>query len=315
MNRELPLGLDLLDRLLEHDGQGIGLLSGRAAGHPHPQGMAGRLEGQERGEVLFEQLLPHAGIAKEARHPDQQLLEEQIHLLRVLLQVADISHHPADLVDAHAALDPTIERVPLVEGKVVTDAGAQQNNHFFEGALRLVSQRHLSPGGEQGAIEEGIDLLGQFLHRRHDIRQPGLNRTARHAVEFRRRRILHQRHARHLLDGAQPQRAIRAHAGKNHADAVLLPVLRQGAEKQIDGQAQPARRRRLEQVQNPVQDGHVPVRRNHIDAVRLDPRAILDLEYLHSGGAMEQLRQDALVRRVQMLDDDKRHAAARRHVS
>ena len=33
------------------------------------------------------------------------------------------------------------------------------------------------------------------------------------------------------------------------------------------------------------------------------------------GGALEQFGHDALVRRVQMLDDDKRHAAARRHVA
>jgi hypothetical protein len=85
----------------------------------------------------------------------------------------------------------------------------------------------------------------------------------------------------------RPQRAVRAHAGKNHADAVFLLVLRQGAEKEINRQAQPARRRRFEQVQHAVQDGHVLVRRDHIDAVRLDRRAILDLHHLHAGGALQ----------------------------
>ncbi len=91
-------------------------------------------------------------------------------------------------------------------------------------------------------------------------------------------------------------------------------VLRQGAEEEIDRQAQPAGRRRLEQVQDPVQDGHVLVRRDHIDAIGLDPRAILDLDDFHAGGALQQFRHDPLVRRVEVLDDDKRHAAARRHV-
>jgi len=96
---------------------------------------------------------------------------------------------------------------------------------------------------------------------------------------------------------------------------VLLLILRQGAEKQIDGQAQSARCRRLKQVQKTVQNGHIPVRRNHINSVPQDLRAILDLGDFHRRGALEQLGHDALVRRVQVLDDDKRHAAALRHVS
>ena len=185
----------------------------------------------------------------------------------------------------------------------------------FSRALCVLSSRAASgPGDERGALQIGDDLPRQLVHRGHDIRQPGVNRAARHAVEFGRRRLLHQHHARLLLDGPQAQRAVGAHAGKNHADAVLLLVLRQGAEEEINRQAQPARRRRLEQVQDPVQDGHVLVRRDHIDAVRPHPGAILDLDDFHAGGALEQFGHDALVRRVQVLDDDKRHAAARRHV-
>jgi len=63
-----------------------------------------------------------------------------------------------------------------------------------------------------------------------------------------------------------------------------------------------------------MQDGHVLVRRDDIDAAGLDPGAILDLDDLHGGGTLEQLRQDALVRRVQVLDDDKGHADAVRHI-
>ena len=185
---------------------------------------------------------------------------------------------------------------------------------FSRALCVLSSSGHFRPGDERSALQIGEDLPRQFVHRGHDIRQPGVNRAARHAVEFGRRRLLHQHHARLLLDGPQAQRAVGAHAGKNHADAVLLLVLRQGAEEEINRQAQPARRRRLEQVQDPVQDGHVLVRRDHIDAVRPHPGAILDLDDFHAGGALEQFGHDPLVRRVQVLDDDKRHAAARRHV-
>ena len=240
------------------------------------------------------QLLPGRRVAEEARHPDQQLLEEQIQLLRILLQVADVSRDLVDLVDAHAPLDPAVEGVLLVEGKVVAGLGAQQDDDLFQGALRLVFQGQSGLGDERRALEIGDDLARQLLHRGHDVRQPGVNRAARHAVEFGRRRLLHQHHARLFLDGPQAQRAVGAHARENHADAVLLLVLRQGAEEEINRQAQSARRRRIEQVQNPVQDGHVLVRRDHIDAVRLNRGAILDLDDLHAGGALEQFGHEPL---------------------
>ena len=94
----------------------------------------------------------------------------------------------------------------------------------------------------------------------------------------------------------------------------LLPVLGQGAEEEIDGETQAAGRRRLEQVQHPVQDGHVLVGGDHVDAVRLDPHPVPDLEDLHGGGALEQFGHDPLVGRVQVLDDDKGHAASFRHM-
>ena len=84
---------------------------------------------------------PGGGIAEETRHADQQFLEEQIQLLRILLQVADVVGDLVDLVDAHAALDPAVEGVLLVEGKVVAGVGAQQDDRLFQGALRLVFQR------------------------------------------------------------------------------------------------------------------------------------------------------------------------------
>ena len=185
-------------------------------------------------------------------------------------------------MNAHAALDPAIEGVPLVKRKVVARVGAQQDDHLFQGALRLVFQHCFRPRDERGALQIGDDLLRQFLRRGHDVRQPGVDGAARHAVEFGRGRLLHQHHAGFFLDGPQPQRAVGTHAREDHADAVLLPVLRQRAEEKIDRQAQPARRGRLEQVQDAMQDGHVLVRRDHIDAVRPHRGAVLDLDHLHA---------------------------------
>ena len=313
MNRKLPPGLDLFERLFEHDGQGIGFFPRRAAGHPRAQRLAGRTAREQSGNGLGGQLLPSGGVAEKIRHADQQLFEQQIQLLRILLQVADIRRHLFDLVNAHAALNPAIERVPFVKRKVVTRVGAQQDDHFFQRTLRLVFQHFFRPGQKRGALQIGEDFSRQFLRRCHDVRQSGVNRAARHGIEFGRRRFLHQHDARLFLDGAQTHRAVRAHAGKNHADAVLLLILRQRAEEKINRQPHPARRGRLEQVQDSVQDGHVLVRRNHINAFRPHRGAVLDLDHLHPRDTLEQFDHDAFTRRVEVLNNNERHAAARRH--
>ena len=300
-------------RLSEDDGQGISLLPGRAAGHPGPQRLTGRAPGQQRRDGLVFQVFPRLRVAEEARHADQELLEQQFQLLGILLQEPDIAGNPVDLVDAHAPLDPAVDGGLLVQGKVVARLRPQQDDDLFQGALGFVFQGKSGPGDEGHVVEKGDDLAGKLLHRGDDVGQPGVDGASGHAVEFGRRRLLHKDHPGFFLDGPEAQRAVGAHAREDHADALVLPVIGQGAEEEIDGQAQAPGRHRREQVQHTVQDGHVPVRRDHIDAVRLDVGAILDLDDLHGGAALQQFHHDALVRRVQVLDDDKGHAAGFRH--
>ena len=126
--------------------------------------------------------------------------------------------------------------------------------------------------------------------------------------------VLHQCQSRLFLDGPQSHRAVRAHAGQDNANACSLPVFGQRAQKEINGETQAAGRRRFEQMQHTVQNGHVLVGRNHIDAVGFDPHPVSDLKNLHRGGALEQFVHDPLVGRVQVLDDDKGHAAVFRHM-
>ena len=244
LQSQVALGLHIIQGLLERHGQGVGFLPARAPGHPRPQRMARGPAGQERRNRVLAQVLPGGGIPKEARHAEQQLLEEQIQLLRIGLQVADVGGHLADLVDAHAALDPPVKRVTLVKGEVVAGLGPQQDDRLLHHALSLIAQeRLLGLVQERHVLQEGQDLRRQILHRGHDVRQPGVHRAARHAVELRRRRILHQRQPCLLLDGPQPQGAIRAHAGENHADAPVLQIPRQRAQEEFNRQPQPPRRR------------------------------------------------------------------------
>ena len=63
-----------------------------------------------------------------------------------------------------------------------------------------------------------------------------------------------------------------------------------------------------------MQEGHVLVRRNHINAIRSHQSAILDLDDFQARGPLEQFGHDAFTSRIQMLNDDKGHAAAGRHI-
>ena len=146
------------------------------------------------------------------------------------------------------------------------------------------------------------------------ITTPCVDGVSGHAVEFGRGGVLHEDHPRFLLDGLETQGTIGTHSRENDANAPLPPVVRQGAEEEVNGQAQAPGRRRVEEVQYPVEDGYVLVGRYHIDVVRLNYRAVLHLYDLHGGGALEELGHDPLVRRVEVLDDDKGHAASLRHV-
>ena len=64
--------------------------------------------------------------------------------------------------------------------------------------------------------------------------------------------------------------------------------------KKSIGRRRPCGAMRSSRCRHPVEDGHVFVRRDHIDAVRLNRGAILDLKDLHGGGALEQFRHELL---------------------
>ena len=154
----------------------------------------------------------------------------------------------------------------------------------------------------------------EFLYRGNHVGQPGIHGAARHAVELRRRRRLHEDRAGLLLDRTQTQAAIRAHAGEDHANGMLLPVGGERTEEIVDRQAQATWRGGFEQVQNPVQDRQVAIGWDHINMIRLDLHAVADLDHRHRRGALQQLGHDGLVGRIQMLDNDEGQAASGRQV-
>ena len=307
--------LQLFQRLLEDDGQRVGFLARGAAGDPRAQSAAVLPAREQRRQEFIAQLRPRRRFAEEAGHADEQLLEQQITLLRIFAQIPDVMAELADLMQAHPPLDAAVKGVALVKREVVAGLAAQQEEDFFELAGRGRIRLDRRGAGEQRGVPQILQQArGQLLRRGHDVRQPGINGAAGHAVELRRVGLLHQHHAGLLLDGLEAQRAVAAHAGKDHAHAALPLIFSERPQKEINGQPQAARRGRVQQMQHAVQDGQVLVRRDDIDAVRADGHAVLHLEDFHLRHALEQFGHDALVRGIEVLDDDERHAARRRHI-
>lgn len=192
---------------------------------------------------------------------------------------------------------------------------AQRQHQLFQVALVLLRQFPVGARSQQRKVlQVGDDAARKFFRGGDHVRQPRIDGAARHAVERGSGWRLHEHCAGLLLDRTQPQRAVRAHAGQDHADAVLLLVGRQGTEEVVDGQVQAARRRRFEQVQDAMEDRQVAVGRDDIDVIRLDGHPVLDSHHRHRGDALQQLRQGALVGGVEMLDDDEGQTAGRWHL-
>jgi len=271
--------------------------------------VAGRPAGEQRRDGLLAQLLPGGGVAEEVRHPDQQLLEEQIQLLRVLLQEADVGGHPGDLMNPHAAFNPAVEGVPFVEGKIMPGMGAQQDDRFFQGVLRLVRHGHFRPGEEGSALQIGEDLPGNSSTRATMSANPAS--TALRGM------------ASNLAVAGSCTSATPAFSLMARRPSVPSEPMPERITPMLCSCRSCARERRKNQSAGAAR-GAPPARASaerragwtclcwadDIDAVRPHLGAILDLEDFHAGGPLQQFRHDPLMRRVQVLDNHKRHAAA-----
>ena len=118
--------------------------------------------------------------------------------------------------------------------------------------------------------DERKDPPGQLVGRGDDVGEPGGDGTLRHAVELGRGRVLDEREPGLLLDRAEAEGAVGAHAREDDPDALLLQVGGEGAEEEVDGETQAPRRVRLEEVQGPAEQREVVVRRDDVDGVGPD---------------------------------------------
>ena len=292
----------------QQDGDRVGFLAGGASRRPDPDGLAGGLFFQQLGNDLPLEILESLPVPEKPRHADQQVPEQRLRLRRSALQEPDVFIDQLDLVDRHPPVDAAMHGARLVLGEIMAGLGAQQDENFAQLVHGLAGQRG---GGPLGLAESmggvGNELGGHFRRRQLEIHQPGGDRAARHAVELGGLRALRHDHAALALDRPHAERAVTAVTGKHDADGPLVLVLRQRAEEEVDGQPLAARLGRWQQLQRAIEKRHVVVRRDDVGAVRLHDHPVLHLEHLHPRAAADQVGQDALVVRCQMLHQHEGH--------
>ena len=238
-NLHRDAAFQFLHVLGEEDGQRVGFLAGRAADDPEAQWRARRTVLEEGGDDFFLQRGEGIRIAEEAGDIDEQVAEEGVDFVGGLVEVGDVGFEAIDLVESHAALDAAADGGGFVEREVVAGLRAEEDEDFFERALRFGRGNVL----EMGTIGEmrGVgDQLGRHFRRGHDvIGEPGGDGAARHAVELGRLRVLGDDQAVFALDGAHAEGAVGAGAGENNADGAFALVLARERKKKSMGRRCP----------------------------------------------------------------------------
>ena len=226
--------VDLFQDFAAQHGQRIGFLAG-GTGRDPKSNFPVRDPLEQRRQVLGFQGFEHFPIPEEAGHPDQQFPIEGHRLPGVVLHEADVLTQIVNLVHRHAPLDAPDHRAGFVEGEIHPGTLPQQGEN--SGQIVLVEQQGLRAIrlGRIGMAGEGQQLLGHFLGRQGEIRQPGGNRGARHAIELGRLLALHHHHPAGSLDRPDAAHAVAAGTREDHADRLFRLIVGQRAQEHVDG--------------------------------------------------------------------------------
>ena len=160
----------------------------------------------------------------------------------------------------------------------------------------------------------GLQLIGHLLHRHDVIRKTRDDRASGHAVVACRLGVLDHAHPARAVNRPHPEGPVGTRTREDNAYGLFALVLCQGAKEKVDGHPQAPHLGGCTDLQNPAENGHVLVRRDHIDAVGLHGHAVLCLDHVHGRVPLEQLRHHAGVAGVEMDHQDESHVAVRRHV-
>ena len=197
--------------------------------------------------------------------------------------------------EKRAPLDPTLDAGALEVTEVDRMLGAQQLQNAVErlGRLLRFSFRRIESC-------DAYQSLGDPGGRQHEVRCDGGG--ARHDIELRRFGTLSERHPSCVANGLQSECSIGVIAGKHDADRVVLSILRQREKETVERTMRNLRRSR-HQPEHVALDGHLRIRRNHIDVIALDVHSVDDCEDAIRGRTGENVDEHAVVVRIEMLDE------------
>ncbi len=306
LDRHLPL-LPFHD-LGQKDGQGIGLLSRGAPGHPDTDRVVGRAPAQQLLELLLERR-EGLRVPEETRDVDQQVVEQGMDLRGFFAEIGEVVGHPFELVQGHPPLDAPADGAFLVAGKIMPRHPLDDPQDFIQFRLQpLFAQgsSHLAPGLAALALV-AEQFPAHLLGRQDEIDQPRLDGRPGHAGVFRLVFLLGHDQATGGVDRSQPLGTVGPRPGEDDGNCIFSLVVRQGEEEVVD-ELQGQGPRTAGKKEPPVPDGESLVGRADVNPVRLGGHALFDFHHRQRGVAFQQGGHDAFAVGGLMLEDDESHA-------
>ena len=283
----------VVTRLQQQHGHGVGLFAGRARSYPDTKIRVVRMLGQHLWQQVMLQFRPHLWVAKKRGHANQQFLEEQIGFGRVVTQPISVGGMRHTLMQRHAALNTARHGALLVAREIMAGAGVQQLQNRLQGTL-LVAWFAPRAMALLPVVQIGRNARWKFSRLCNGVHQAGFDGTARHAVELRTFRRLRKGSAAVLLQCVHARSAVKAHARKNHSYGRFAPYLCQGLQKPVNRQVPFVALVAIcigQDLERTLLELHLHARCRHMHVSCGGPVAVFNGAHHHAGVALEQLWQ------------------------
>jgi hypothetical protein len=183
---------------------------------------------------------------------------------------------------------------------------------FLGQLLDALQGRRVEP--VQGRVD-GLQTHRHERHGQHQVDHAGGDRVARHAIVLGFVRYLGQGHAALFLDPRDAHRTVGASTGQHHADGEALVSDRQLSKEQVDGDLGATEAAIGRQGNMTIAQPQVIAGGDHVHMVRFEFLPLLHLHRGHGRVLANDLRQAAVLVRVEMQHNDEGHAAVGGHAS
>ena len=310
---QLHLSLRGFDLLKKEHGERVGLLARAAPGVPDADRSVDRLPADQFGNDALRQKSERLSVAEKSGDVDQHGLGEETDLFRIVPDRVPINVNILDRRHRHPPFDLAPERAFLIEGKVVRGMRPEKVDDLCEPGSGAVVRRRFC------AVALGVRPLAVFderprnlVDRKHEIHGAGHDGAARHAVVSRILRILHDDEPAPVVDRRQPEAAVGARAREDRADGSLAAVFGERAQEEVERHARAVPLARLREPKYAGADRKIEPRRDDIDMIALDRHALRRFPHRHRRVGGQQGGHHALVRRIEVLDQDEGHAGVGR---